>query len=126
MVVGAYSLTDFNLNPIPPGTIDHREWTPENGHNNLLRVNGIGAPRAFATAIARRFPFPDVSYGEDYAMALRISRSYSIGRIFDVLYLCRRWNGNSDASPSAEKINRFNSYKDSLRSWEIAARKKGL
>ncbi len=126
MVVGAYSLTDFNLNPIPPGTIDHREWPPENGHNNLLRVNGIGAPRAFATAIARRFPFPDVSYGEDYAMALRISRSYSIGRIFDVLYLCRRWNGNSDASPSAEKINRFNSYKDSLRSWEIAARKKGL
>lgn len=124
MVVGTYRLTDFNLNPIPPGIIDHKEWTDANGHNNLLRVNGIGAPRAFATEIARRLRFPDVSYGEDYAMALRISRSHRIGRIFDVLYLCRRWNGNSDARPTQEKINRFNTYKDTLRSWEITARRK--
>lgn len=122
MVVGSYSLTDFNLNPLPPGVIDHREWTDENGHNNLLRVNGLGAPRAFFTGVARQFPMPDVSYGEDYAMGLRISRSYRIGRIFDVLYLCRRWEGNSDSSLSREKANRFNTYKDRLRSWEIAAR----
>lgn len=124
MVVGSYRLTDFNLNPIPPGVIDHKEWTDANGHNNLLRVNGIGAPRAFATEIVRRLRFPDVSYGEDYAMALRISRSHRIERIFDVLYLCRRWNGNSDARPTQEKINRFNTYKDTLRSWEITARRK--
>lgn len=122
MVVGAYSLTDFNLAPIPPGIIDHREWTDSNGHNNLLRVNGLGAPRAFATAVARRTPFPDVSYGEDFAMGLRISRRYRIGRIFDVLYLCRRWNGNSDASLTIEKANRFDTYKDTLRTWEIEAR----
>lgn len=124
MVVGSYSLTDFNLNPIPPGIIDHKEWTDANGHNNLLRVNGIGAPRAFSTAIVRRLQFPDVCYGEDYAMALRISRSYRIGRIFDVLYLCRRWDGNSDARPTRDKLNRFNTYKDTLRSWEITARQK--
>ncbi|MCM1293190.1 MAG: glycosyltransferase [Bacteroides sp.] len=122
MVVGSYSLTDFNLAPLPPGVIDHREWTDANGHNNLLRVNGVGAPRAFAVNIARRFPMPDVSYGEDYAMALRISRDYRIGRIFDVLYYCRRWEGNSDASLTREKANRFNFYKDRLRSWELVAR----
>lgn len=122
MVVGSYSLTDINLTPIPPGVIDHREWTDTNGHNNLLRVNGLGAPRAFATAIARRYPLPDVSYGEDYAMGLQISRRYRIGRIFDVLYLCRRWSGNSDASLSREKANRYNRYKDTLRTWEIHAR----
>ncbi len=122
MVVGSYCLTDFDLNPIPPGVIDHREWTDENGHNNLLRVNGLGAPRAFLTSVARQMPMPDVSYGEDYAMGLRISRSYRIGRIFDTLYLCRRWSGNSDAGLSREKANRFNLYKDSLRSWEITAR----
>ncbi len=122
MVVGSYSLTDINLNPIPPGVIDHREWTEDNGHNNLLRVNGIGAPRAYDTGIARTYPMPDVSYGEDYAMGLRISREFHIGRIFDVLYLCRRWTGNSDASLSRDKVNRNNRYKDSLRSWEISAR----
>lgn len=122
MVVGAYSLTDFNLRPIPPGVIDHREWTDANGHNNLLRVNGLGAPRAFATAIARQMPMPDVCYGEDYAMGLRLSRNFRIGRIFDVLYMCRRWHGNSDALPSREKANRFNHYKDTLRTWELQAR----
>lgn len=124
MVVGSYSLTDFNLNPLPPGVIDHREWTDNNGHNNLLRVNGIGAPRAYVTSIARRHPMPNVSYGEDYAMALRLSRQYRIGRIFDVLYLCRRWQGNSDAQLSREKANRFNFYKDTLRTIEILAREK--
>ena len=124
MVVGSYMLTDFNLNELPPGVIDHREWTDDNGHNNLLRVNGLGAPRAFFTGIARRYPMPDVSYGEDYAMGLRLSRDYRIGRIFDVLYLCRRWEGNSDSSLSREKANRFNSYKDRLRTWEIAARQR--
>lgn len=123
MVVGSYRLTDFELNTIPPGLIDHSEWTDSNGPNNLLRVNGMGAPRAFLTSLARRLRMPDVSYGEDYAMALRISREYRIGRIFDELYLCRRWTGNSDASPSPEKINRFNFYKDRLRTWELSARR---
>lgn len=122
MVVGSYALTDFNLNSIPPGVIDHREWTDANGPNNALRINGLGAPRAFFTGIVRRMLFPDVSYGEDYSMALRISRRYAIGRIYDVLYLCRRWSGNSDASLSREKNNRFNHYKDTLRTWEILAR----
>lgn len=124
MVIGSYALTDFDLQPIPPGVIDHREWTDSNGPNNALRINGLGAPRAFFTPIARRLRFPDVSYGEDYAMALRISRSYRIGRIFDVLYLCRRWTGNSDASLSLETANRYNHYKDSIRTWEIHARQK--
>ncbi len=123
MVIGSYRLTDFELNTIPPGVIDHREWTDDNGPNNALRINGLGAPRAFFTGIARRIMFPDVSYGEDYAMALRISRSYRISRIYDVVYLCRRWSGNSDASLSHDKANRFNHYKDSLRTWEIRARK---
>lgn len=123
MVVGSYRLTDFDLNTIPPGVIDHREWTEENGPNNALRINGLGAPRAFFTGLARRFPFPDVSYGEDYAMALRLSRSYRVSRIYDELYLCRRWSGNSDAVLSREKSNRYNLYKDTLRTFELAARK---
>lgn len=122
MVVGAYRLTDFNLNTIPPGLIAHREWSDRNGANNLLRVNGIGAPRAFYTPILREFPFPDTSYGEDYAVALRISRNFRIGRIYDELYLCRRWTGNSDASPSSDKLNKFNFYKDKLRTIELIAR----
>lgn len=121
-VIGSYSLTDFSLNPLPPGLIDHKEWTDSNGRNNALRINGLGAPRAFATAIARRCPMPDVSYGEDYAMCLRISRQYRIGRIYESLYLCRRWEGNTDAALSPEAENRNNHYKDSLRTTELRAR----
>lgn len=124
MVVGAYTITDFNLKPIPPADILHSEWTAENGHNNLLRINGLGAPRAFATQIVRQTPFPNVSYGEDYAMGLAISRHFPIGRIFHPMYLCRRWEGNSDARPSHEKMLRFNHYKDSLRALEICARQR--
>lgn len=124
MLVGSYELVDFNGNPIPPGLIDHREWTDDNGHNNALRINGLGAPRAFFTPVFRRLWLPDVSYGEDYAMGLRISRNYRIGRIYDSLYLCRRWEGNSDAALSVERVNANNAYKDWLRSCEIAARQK--
>jgi hypothetical protein len=124
MVVGSYQLTDFNLRPLPPGVIDHREWTPENGHNNLLRVNGIGAPRAFFTPVLREMGVPNVSYGEDYALALAFSRQYPVGRIFDVLYLCRRWEGNSDAALSIEQVNRNNRYKDALRTRELLIRRK--
>lgn len=124
MVVGSYSLVDFDLNPIPPGVIDHREWTDANGHNNLLRVNGVGAPRAFATDVARSHLFPPVCYGEDYAMALWMSRNYRIGRIFEPLYLCRRWSDNSDAGLSREKAAANNRYKDMLREIEIAARQR--
>lgn len=124
MVVGSYTLTDIAGNPIPPGVIDHREWTAFNGRNNLLRVNGIGAPRAFVTAIVRETMFPNSSYGEDYAMALALSRVWHVGRIFDSVYLCRRWGGNSDASLSAERLRQYNHYKDSLRTMEIAARQK--
>lgn len=124
MAVGSYTLVDRSLRPLPPGVIDHREWTDANGHNNLLRVNGLGAPRGFLTSIARRMPMPDVSYGEDYAMGLQLSRSYRIGRIFDVLYLCRRWEGNSDSKLTVEKANRYNDYKDSLRTAELARRRK--
>lgn len=122
MVIGAYQMTDFRLNPIPPGVIDHKEWTDSNGRNNALRVNGLGAPRAFLTSLLREHPFPNTSYGEDYAMGLRVSREYRIGRIWDVLYCCRRWDGNSDAALSVEKVNKNNFYKDSLRTWEIEAR----
>lgn len=122
MVVGSYRLTDFNLATIPPGLIDHKEWTDANGRNNLLRVNGMGAPRAFLTRIVREVHFPNVSYGEDYAMALRLSRSYRIGRIFNELYLCRRWQGNSDAGLDRETLNRYNAYKDFLRTTELEAR----
>ena len=122
MAVGSYTLVNEKLKPIPPGLIDHREWTHQNGHNNLLRVNGMGAPRAFDAAVIRRLGFPNVSYGEDYAVALRLSREYKIGRIYESLYLCRRWADNTDAGLSVEKQNRNDYYKDSLRTMEIQAR----
>lgn len=122
MVVGSYTLTDFDLNVIPPGLISHNEWTEENGANNALRINGFGAPRAFYTPIVREILFPNVSYGEDYAMALRISRTWKVGRIYDSLYNCRRWSGNSDAALSVKKTNENNTYKDFLRTLEILAR----
>lgn len=122
MVIGSYFMTDFDLKPIPPGLIDHREWTAENGANNALRINGFGAPRAFVRDIVRDVLFPNVSYGEDYAMCLRLSRNYKIGRIFDGIYYCRRWDGNSDASLSVAKVNEHNAYKDFLRTNEIIAR----
>ena len=122
MVIGSYRMCDFNLNTLPPGLIDHREWTPQNGRNNALRINGLGAPRAFFTPILRELHIPNTSYGEDYALGLMISRRYRIGRIFDEVYLCRRWEGNSDAALSQEKINRNNTYKDHLRTLEILAR----
>jgi GT2 family glycosyltransferase len=122
MVIGSYSMADFSLNPIPPGLIDHREWTPENGRNNALRINGLGAPRAFDTSVVRRIGFPNVSYGEDYAMALRISREFQIGRIYDSVYLCRRWEGNTDSALPHETANRYDSYKDWIRTVEIRAR----
>ena len=122
MVIGSYRMCDFNLNTLPPGIIDHREWTDNNGPNNALRINGLGAPRAFYTPLARRIGFPNVSYGEDYALAIRISGMYRIGRIYDELYLCRRWDGNSDAALSPEKVSANNSYKDSLRTAELERR----
>lgn len=122
MVVGSYTLTDFDLNVIPPGLIAHTEWTAENGANNALRINGFGAPRAFYTPIVRELLFPNVSYGEDYAMALRISRTWKIGRIYESLYNCRRWSGNSDAALPIEKTNENNIYKDFLRTIELLAR----
>ena len=122
MVIGSYRMTDFNLNPIPPGVIAHREWSDDNGPNNALRINGLGAPRAFFTPILREFPLPNVSYGEDYAAALRITREYEIGRIYEPVYCCRRWEGNSDADLSIEKVNANNSYKDFLRTTELIAR----
>ena len=124
MIVGSYRMCDFNLNTIPPGLISHAEWTDGNGCNNALRVNGLGAPRAFFTPLLRQIRFPNTSYGEDYAMGLAFSRSYKIGRIFTELYLCRRWGGNSDASLSVEKANANNMYKDRLRTMELMARKK--
>jgi hypothetical protein len=124
LVVGAYTLVDFALEEIPPGLIDHREWTDENGHNNALRVNGLGAPRGFATALVRETGFLDVSYGEDYAACLRICREYKIGRIYDSLYLCRRWPGNTDSGLDLEGTNRNNAFKDGVRTTEILARQK--
>lgn len=122
MVIGSYRMTDFTLQTLPPGVIDHKEWTDENGHNNALRINGLGAPRAFFTPLLRKIRVPNTSYGEDYALGLAFSRQYRIGRIYDVLYLCRRWEGNSDAALSFEKINQNNNYKDSLRTLEIKLR----
>jgi glycosyltransferase involved in cell wall biosynthesis len=122
MVVGTYQMTDFQMNPIPPGIIDHREWTETNGRNNALRINGLGAPRAFWTPLLRKLNLPNTSYGEDYALGLRISREYRIGRIYDVLYCCRRWDGNSDAALDIDKVNANNLYKDRIRTWELAAR----
>lgn len=122
MVIGSYRMTDFQLNTLPPGIIDHKEWTDSNGHNNALRINGLGAPRAFYTPLLRNIRVPNTSYGEDYALGLTFSRTYRIGRIYDVLYLCRRWEGNSDAALCIEKINQNNCYKDSLRTLEIKKR----
>lgn len=123
MVIGSYMMTDFDLRPIPPGIIDHREWTDENGHNNALRINGLGAPRAFCTAVLRQVGgFENVSYGEDYGVGLRISREWRIGRIYEPVYNCRRWKGNSDAALDIVRVNANNAYKDSLRTREIAAR----
>lgn len=122
MLIGSYRICNFNLETLPPGVIDHREWSEENGRNNALRINGLGAPRAFFTPVVREVGFPNVSYGEDYAVGLQISRKYRIGRIYDVLYLCRRWEGNSDSSLSHEKQNAHNFYKDSLRTAELHER----
>ena len=122
MVVGTYMLTNFEMKMIPPGIIDHKEWTPENGRNNALRINGLGAPRAFYTPLLRDIKVPNTSYGEDYALGLYFSREYQIGRIYDVLYLCRRWDDNSDASLDIVKMNAHNTYKDRIRTWEVQAR----
>jgi glycosyltransferase involved in cell wall biosynthesis len=128
-VIGSYRMTNFKLEEIPPGVIDHKEWTPENGRNNALRINGLGAPRAFYTPILRSIRLPNASYGEDYAGVLAVSREYQIGRIYEPIYLCRRWEGNSDAGIDVAKQNAFNFYKDKLRTFEILARQqlnKGL
>ena len=124
MIVGSYRICNFQLETLPPGLIDHREWTDSNGPNNALRINGLGAPRAFFTPILRQLQLPNTSYGEDYAMGLAFSRRYRIGRIYDELYLCRRWEGNSDAALSTERVNQNNLYKDSLRTMEIKARQR--
>lgn len=124
MVVGTYRMTNFNLEEIPPGVIDHKEWTPDNGRNNALRINGLGAPRAFYTPLLREIQLPNTSYGEDYAVGLAFTRDYKIGRIYDVVYLCRRWEDNSDADLDINKVNANNFYKDSLRTWELQARLK--
>ncbi len=123
MVVGTYMLTDLDKNPIPPGVIDHKEWTPENGRNNALRINGLGAPRAFYTPVLREIHVPNTSYGEDYAVGLAFSRHFQIGRVYDVLYLCRRWEDNSDAALDIVKMNNNNLYKDRIRTWELQARR---
>lgn len=122
MVVGTYQMTDFQMNPIPPGVIDHKEWTEDNGRNNALRINGLGAPRAFWTPLLRTINLPNTSYGEDYALGLRICREYRIGRIYDVLYCCRRWEGNSDSALDIDRVNANNLYKDRIRTWELEAR----
>ena len=122
MLIGSYELCDFALRPLPPGLIDHKEWTAANGMNNALRINGLGAPRCFYTPVIRQVGFPNVSYGEDYAVGLAISRRYRIGRIFDSLYLCRRWEGNSDAALSPDRVNANNRYKDFIRTVELKAR----
>ena len=122
MLIGSSVLTDINKNILPPGKIDHAEWTPENGRNNALRINGLGAPRAFFTPVLRSIPMPNVNYGEDYALGLAISRHYLIGRIYDPLYCCRRWDDNSDGDLSIEKENKNNTYKDRIRTWELQAR----
>jgi hypothetical protein len=126
MVIGSYQMTNFKLEEIPPGIIDHKEWTHENGRNNALRINGLGAPRAFYTPVLRSIKIPNVSYGEDYGVALAISRTYKIGRIYNPIYLCRRWEGNTDASLSIEAMNKHNFYKDKLRTVELEARMRVL
>ena len=124
MVVGTYRMTDINGHELPPGIIDHREWTPKNGMNNALRINGLGAPRGFYVPLLREINFPTTKYGEDYAVGLRISREYKIGRIYDVVYNCRRWEDNSDANCDIVAMNRNNWYKDRIRTWELQARKR--
>jgi hypothetical protein len=126
MVVGSYKMVNFDLNDIPPGLIDHKEWTQDNGRNNALRINGLGAPRAFYTPVLRSIRVPNVSYGEDYAVGLAISRHYQIGRIYEPLYLCRRWDENSDAALDVNKMNTHNLYKDKIRTIELIARKRLL
>ncbi|MEP7337620.1 MAG: glycosyltransferase family 2 protein, partial [Acidobacteriota bacterium] len=122
MVIGSYTIVDFDLNELPPGLIDHREWTRDNGRNNALRINGLGAPRAFDAGVLRQIGLPNTSYGEDYAVALRISRQYEVGRIYDSLYFARRWSGNSDSALPLATANRYDVYKDRLRTLEILAR----
>ena len=122
MVVGSYRMTNFDMQTIPPGVIDHREWTDENGRNNALRINGFGAPRAFYTPLLRQLHVPNTSYGEDYALGLAVSRHYRIGRVYNVVYLCRRWEDNSDAALDIQKMNMHNLYKDRIRTWEVKAR----
>ncbi|MCU7496123.1 MAG: glycosyltransferase family 2 protein [Ignavibacteria bacterium] len=124
MVIGSYQMTNFKLEEIPPGIIDHKEWTPDNGRNNALRINGLGAPRAFYTPLLREIKLPNVSYGEDYALGLAISREYQIGRIYEPIYLCRRWEGNSDAALDINKANTYNVYKDRIRTIELLARQR--
>jgi glycosyltransferase involved in cell wall biosynthesis len=124
MVIGSYTIVDFDLKQIPPGLIDHREWTRENGRNNALRINGLGAPRGFLVPVLRQTGLPNTSYGEDYAAALRISRSFEIGRIYESIYYARRWEGNSDAALPLATANRYDAYKDGLRSVELLARKR--
>jgi hypothetical protein len=123
-VIGSYQMTNFKLEEIPPGVIDHREWTPDNGRNNALRIQGLGAPRAYYTPIIRGIRFPNVSYGEDYAAVLAVCREYQIARIYEPIYLCRRWEGNSDAGIDVARQNAFNLYKDKLRIFEIMARQR--
>jgi hypothetical protein len=124
MVIGTYKMTNFNLEDIPPGIIDHKEWTPDNGRNNALRINGLGAPRAFYTPLLRKYKIPNVSYGEDYALGLMISRDYQIGRIYEPIYTCRRWEGNTDAALDIPKQNAHNTYKDRIRTIELIARQR--
>jgi Glycosyl transferase family 2 len=124
MVIGSYTITNFDLEEIPPGLIDHKEWTPENGRNNALRINGLGAPRAFYTPLIRKIKIPNTSYGEDYAVGLAISRNYRIARIYESIYFCRRWQDNTDAKVDINKLNTFNLYKDKLRTFEILARQR--
>jgi hypothetical protein len=124
MVIGSYMMTNINLEMLPPGVIDHKEWTPENGRNNALRINGLGAPRAFYTPVLRKINLPNVSYGEDYGLGLAISRNYQIGRVYVPVYLCRRWEGNSDAALDIAKQNTYNTYKDRLRTYEFLARQR--
>jgi hypothetical protein len=122
MIVGTYKMVNFDLEEIPPGIIDHKEWTPDNGRNNALRINGLGAPRAFYTPVLREIKIPNTSYGEDYAVGLAISRNYQIGRIYHPVYLCRRWDDNSDSALDVNKVNAHNCYKDSIRTIELQAR----
>ncbi len=122
MVIGSYTMTNFKMETIAPGLIDHKEWTPDNGRNNALRINGLGAPRAFYTPVLREIKVPNTSYGEDYALGLAISRHYQIGRVYKSIYLCRRWDDNSDAELDVVKMNGHNHYKDKIRTIELKAR----